>query len=248
MSILDKIKKNPVKSLMITGVSIFILILIVYGAVFVFRTLMYKNHMKECINSVSNFCNIKKVPLLLPQNYIDPLLKIAKEDGKRIEIYKKRQKAVSLPRIKEKLPELVEWYQNLCPIISAEIGTQVITTSLNQPSSLCIVTYEKEGDFIDWHFDTNHYNGRFFTLLIPVSYEPTCGNYQYKDADEVVQTVTLQRGEAILFEGDKVFHRGKELCKDQFRVILSCTFTTSQEINTFEHGFQKIKTLGIFGE
>ena len=233
---------------MIAGVSIFILILIVYGAVFVVRTLMYKNHMKECINMPNAFCNIKKIPLLLPQNYIDPLLKIAKEDGKRIEIYKKRQKAVSLPRIKEKLPELVEWYKNLCPIVSAEIGTQVITTSLNQPSSLCIVTYEKEGDFIDWHFDTNHYNGRFFTLLIPVSYEPTCGNYQYKDADEVVQTLTLQRGEGILFEGDKVFHRGKELCKDQFRVILSCTFTTSQEINTFEHGFQKIKTLGIFGE
>ena len=248
MSILDKIKKNPIKSLMIIGVSFFILIVILYGAVFVVRTILYKNHMKECIHMPNTFCNIKKIPLLLPQNYIDPLLKIAKEDGKRIEIYKKRQKAVSLPRIKEKLPELVEWYQNLCPIISAEIGTQVITTSLNQPSSLCIVTYEKEGDFIDWHFDTNHYSGRFFTLLIPGSYEPTCGNYQYKDADEVVQTVTLQRGEAVLFEGDKVFHRGKELCKDQFRVILSCTFTTSQEINTFDHGFQKIKTLGIFGE
>ena len=34
-----------------------------------------------------------------------------------------------------------------------------------------------------------------------------------------------------LFEGDKVFHAGKQLCANQFRAILSMTFVTSNEMN-----------------
>ena len=83
---------------------------------------------------------------------------------------------------------------------------------------------------------------------MPVTFEPTCGNYQYKDAEEQVQTVELAAGEAVIFEGDRVFHRGKELCRDQRRVILSCTFTTSQDIPPAEIAINTVKNLGVFGE
>jgi hypothetical protein len=81
-----------------------------------------------------------------------------------------------------------------------------------------------------------------------VTFEQTCGNYQYKNADEKIETISLTKGEALLFEGDKVFHKGKKLCKNQRRVILSCTFTTSQNIPIIESIYQKIKTVGFFGE
>ena len=121
-------------------------------------------------------------------------------------------------------------------------------TPLRQPNSLSLVVYEKEGDFIDWHFDTNHYNGRFFTLLVPVTTAPTCGNYQYRNANGDTETLYLQQGEAILFEGDRVFHKGKELCKNQRRVVLSCTFTSSHTITPPEAILNFIKNWGIFGE
>lgn len=184
----------------------------------------------------------------IPKEYIAPLLLISQEEGKRIEIIKKRQKAISIKRLEARLPEIVEWYKTLPSVISEVVGTAVQITPIDQPNSLSLVVYEKEGDFIDWHFDTNHYSGRYFTLLIPVTFEPTCGNYQYKDADEEVQTVELKVGEAVLFEGDRVFHRGKELCRDQRRVILSCTFTTSQYIPPSEIAINTVKNLGVFGE
>ena len=146
------------------------------------------------------------------------------------------------------MPEIVEWYQTLPNIISDIIGEPVEITPLSQPNSLCLIVYEKAGDYIDWHFDTNHYNGRFFTLLLPVTFEQTCGNYQYKNAAAEVETVELNKNESLLFEGEYVFHKGKELCDNQFRVILSCTFTTSQNIPFEETVFQYIKNIGIFGE
>lgn len=229
-------------------VLIVVLAIIVFAAYFLFRTTHYYNHMKNCPKDSDNFCYIKKIPLSIPKEYIAPLLLISQEEGKRVEIIKKRQKAISIKKLEARLPEIVEWYKTLPSVISEVVGTAVQITPIDQPNSLSLVVYEKEGDFIDWHFDTNHYSGRYFTLLIPVTFEPTCGNYQYKDANEEVQTVELKMGEAVLFEGDRVFHRGKELCRDQRRVILSCTFTTSQYIPPSEVAINTVKNWGVFGE
>ena len=51
----------------------------------------------------------------------------------------------------------------------------------------------------------------------------------------------------ILFEGDKVFHRGKMLCKEQFRVILSLIYVTSDYMNPWIYAMHKIKEFGIYG-
>jgi len=214
---------------------------------FIFRTTYYVNYLTSC-DPKSKFCFIKKIKLSIPNEFLGPLDQIASTDGTRVEIYKKRQKAISIQKLQAKLPEIVEWYKSLTPQISEIIGEEVKVTPLAQPNSLSLVVYEKEGDFIDWHFDTNHYNGRYFTLLLPVTVAPTCGNYQYRNSDEETETVYLQQGEAILFEGDRVFHRGKELCKNQRRVVLSCTFTSSHTITPPEAILNFIKNWGIFGE
>ena len=238
----------------ITVSSLFLLVfLIVITAMcllmvyFVFRTTYYVNYLTEC-NPKAPFCYIKKIKLSIPNEFLAPLDEIAQREGTRVEIYKKRQKAVSIQKLQANLPEIVEWYKGLTRQISEAIGEEVKVTPLNQPNSLSLVVYEKEGDFIDWHFDTNHYNGRYFTLLLPVTTAPTCGNYQYRNAMGETETLYLQQGEAILFEGDRVFHKGKELCKNQRRVVLSCTFTSSHTITPPEAILNFIKNWGIFGE
>jgi len=230
---------------------IFLVILISYITyTFITRTTEYKNYLKKCNTKLKNkFCHIQKIKLSIPSYLIGDLLKISKNFGNRIEIpNKKRQRAISLKHLSTEVPDIVDWYQTLPNIISQYIGEKVYITPLTQPNSLCLVVYDKAGDYIDWHFDTNHYNGRFFTLLLPVTFEETCGNYQYKNSEEKTETVLLSKDEALLFEGDKIFHRGKELCENQVRIILSCTFTTSQEIPIEEWIFQNVKNIGIFGE
>ena len=220
-------------------------LLLVY---FVFRTTFYVNYLTNCNPQSHGFCYIKKIKLSIPNEFLASLEQISETEGTRVEIYKKRQKAISIQKLQAKLPAIVEWYKTLPAKISEIIGEPVKITPLKQPNSLSLVVYEKEGDYIDWHFDTNHYNGRFFTLLLPVTVAPTCGNYQYKNAAGDVETLYLQQGEAILFEGDRVFHKGKELCKNQRRVVLSCTFTSSHTITPPEAILNFIKNWGIFGE
>jgi hypothetical protein len=235
------------------GLFAFLIFVIIISSVFYYRTTFYINHFKDKnivldSNDQSMFQYIKKIKLSIPDDYKNMLLEISKNNGIRIEIPKKRQKCISLKYLQTLFPPIVDWYKTLPNQISKVIGTNVKITPLTEPNSLCLVVYEQEGDFIDWHFDTNHYNGRYFTLLLPVSILPTCGNYQYRNSNGITQTVILDKDESLLFEGDKVYHKAKKLCANQRRVILSCTFTTSQKIPTIEYIFQTIKNIGIFGE
>ena len=83
--------------------------------------------------------------------------------------------------------------------------------------------------------------------MIPITLKPTYGNYQYKNMYDVDTDVEISKGQAILFEGDKVYHRGKMLCKDQFRVILSLTYVTSDYMNPWNYGMHKMKEIGVYG-
>jgi alkylated DNA repair dioxygenase AlkB len=123
----------------------------------------------------------------------------------------------------------------------------VYPSPLTENNSVALVIYEKKGDSIGWHFDTNMYDGRFFTLLLPVTFEKTCGKYEYKNADEQDRSVELQQGQALLFEGEKVFHQGRPLCENETRILLSCTFTTTQHMPFMNAAFQKMKNWSLYG-
>jgi len=214
---------------------------------FLYRTLYYKNLLKDC-PSTDNFCGLQIINLSIPDPYVNKLVKISEDHGVRVEIPKKHQKNISSKILLNQMPEINDYYKQCTNIVSNYIGEPVKTLGSDIQNRMTLVVYEKEGDYIDWHFDTNHYEGRFFTLLIPITLEPTCGNYQYKDHTEKDVDVEINKGQAILFEGDKVYHRGKMLCKEQHRVILSLTFVTSDTMNTWNYAMHKIKEFGIYGK
>ena len=212
-----------------------------------YRTLFYKNYLKTCVDKDS-FCGIQVINLSLPEEYRSKLLKLSETNGIRIEIPKKHQKNISYNELKKEVPDIDDWYESLSSVLSPYIDETLKVVPKDIKTRICLVVYEKEGDYIDWHFDTNHYNGRFFTLLIPISTEATCGNYVYKDHNEKEEIIEVEKSQAIFFEGDKVYHRGKELCANQRRVILSLTFVTDDSMNVWNYCLHKVKELGVFGK
>ena len=226
---------------------IIVIILIAFIIDFLYRTLFYQNYLKTCVHKDS-FCGIQVINLSLPEVFRSKLMKLSETKGKRIEIPKKHQKNISYDILKEELPDIDNWYNSLPNILSPYLNDTLKVVPQDVKTRICLVVYEKEGDYIDWHFDTNHYDGRFFTLLVPVSTETTCGNYMYKDHNEKETILEVEKSQAILFEGDKVFHRGKALCANQRRVILSMTFVTSDYMNPWNYCLHKVKELGVFGK
>lgn len=121
-------------------------------------------------------------------------------------------------------PKLINFYENdLCKIISKKLNLNLYPTNLKLPTSCAILIYENEGDWINWHYDYNYYNGRFFTLLIPITNNATCTEFQFKNDNNEIKSIQLANNNSICFEGNYLYHRASKLCKKSKKnyIILS---------------------------
>jgi hypothetical protein len=210
----------------------------------------------------NNFCLYKEFDIFLNnilQNDVNKLLE-NKSIQKRVNITmypenifncaipNKKGITISTKHIIDNCPKIIEFYQNeLCDIISKLLKIKVTPTSLELPTSCAILIYENENDWINWHYDYNYYNGRFFTVLIPVTNNETCTKFEFKnEKNEIVSKDIIHKG--ICFEGNYLYHRASKLCKNEKRVILSCQFVTDNSISLLNMLRLKLKDFAYTGK
>lgn len=120
-------------------------------------------------------------------------------------------------------------------------------TDLSLPTSCALLIYENEGDWINWHYDYNFYDGRFFTVLIPITNHSTCTEFQFKTDKNEIKTIKLTDNNSICFEGNYLYHRASKLCKNERRIVLSCQYVTDNNIGFFNSLRMKIKDVAYIG-
>ena len=146
-------------------------------------------------------------------------------------------------------PKLINFYQNdLCELVSKQLKLNLFATDLNLPTSCALLIYENEGDWINWHYDYNYYNGRFFTLLIPITNNLTCTKFQIKNGNNEIKSIDLTNNNSICFEGNYLYHRASKLCKNEKRVVLSCQYVTDNNMNFLNKIRLKLKDFAYIGK
>jgi len=156
---------------------------------------------------------------------------------------------ISTTNIIKYAPNLINFYQNdLCQFVSTKLKLNLFPTDLHLPTSCALLIYENEGDWINWHYDYNYYDGRFFTLLIPITNHLTCTEFQFKNDDNQIKSINLSNNNSICFEGNYLYHRASKLCKNEKRVVLSCQYVTNNNINLLNSMRLKIKDVAYIGK
>lgn len=181
----------------------------------------------------TKFCDITRLPYRLPEGVRTSVLRdIDRGGGNRVSLYSMRAARTFDSRyVQQHIPDLLAVYRDLQRIVSETIGEPVYQAPLDGPLSVCVISYDKPGDAIQWHYDDNYFQGRFFTVLVPVTRQPTCSTYQFRNSQGQPENIRLEdSGEALLFEGNKVWHRSVPLCPEERRVIASFQFTTDPRV------------------
>ena len=156
---------------------------------------------------------------------------------------------ISTQNIQKFCPNLINYYQNkLCDIISNKLNLKLYPTDVRFPTTCAIIIYEKEGDWINWHYDYNYYNGRFFTVLIQITNELTCTEFQLLDDNNNIKSINLVNNNCICFEGNYLYHRASKLCNNQKRVILSCQYVTNNNMSLLNKMRINIKDFAYTGK
>lgn len=211
-----------------------------------------------------NFCLYKEFNLHLNSNIKNEINTMVynKQIQKRVNIStfpenifncalpNKKGITISTNNVIKYAPNLINFYQNqLCKFVSELINLKLFPTDLSLPTSCAILIYENEGDWINWHYDYNYYDGRFFTILIPVTDNLTCTEFQFQnDNNTEINSIQLINGNCVCFEGNFLYHRASKLCKNEKRVILSCQYVTDNNMSFFNKMRLKIKDFAYIGK
>jgi hypothetical protein len=137
--------------------------------------------------------------------------------------------------------------------LSDAIGEKVVPTADHDQSTCSLLVYTDEGDHINWHYDHNFYNGRHFTVLLSLENRGTKDGgvshsmLQRKHPDGTVEEFDTSENTLVLFEGTKVLHRATPLGPNEFRALLSMTFSTNPTLSWYKEVVRRFKDIAFFG-
>ena len=112
--------------------------------------------------------------------------------------------------------------------------------------------YTEPGDHIGFHYDTSHYRGSRFTVLI--------GLYDRSDARLVCRVgsdpndasselhLATNPGMCVIFDGNKLYHRVSPIGAEQRRVVLSLEYVTDTGMSRWGRLVSRLKdSIAYFG-
>lgn len=203
---------------------------------------VYQNKIEHC-EGADGFCGLRTFKYMLPSSLQTQLETLVNSDmAKRVNIPNwKAGRTISTQMITKHAPEVISWYTDFQKNVSTLVDVPVKPTSLDLPTSCCILVYDEEDDFINWHFDVNYFDGRFFTVLIPITNVDTCTKFLYKDHKSDNKAISLGDQLCVVFEGDNLFHMASKLCKNEKRAILSLQYSTNPNISLINSMFMRLK-------
>jgi hypothetical protein len=238
-----------------------IMILVIFSLVVVYAYNSGSCQLQKKYECNNKFCLYKEFPIQLSNNSMNEIQSMLQDKSiqKRVEITSfteniancalPNKAGVTIPtnQIVKHSDSIIPFYQNeLCSKISNLLGFKVYPTDLSFPTSCVLLIYEKEGDWINWHYDYNYYNGRFFTVLIPITADLTCTKFEFKNNKNEVVSLDLNEN-GVCFEGNYLYHRASKLCANQRRVILSCQFVTDNKMSLINQLRIKLKDFAYIG-
>ena len=110
-----------------------------------------------------------------------------------------------------------------------------------EPLHITMQLYQ-ENDFMSYHFDTNFTLGSRYTVLIPLYINDKNESFlTIKDKNKNEKKITINVGQGIVYNGDKVIHKVSKQAKDGKRITLIINLTTNPKFSLIGKLLQKLR-------
>ncbi len=190
----------------------------------------------------------------LPANLVGDVL-VARAERLKPKLHRnyvpghKKGGSVSYYTVREHAPEFIDLYRSpiFIEFLSWLVGARLYQCPENDPHSCALYYYTEPGDHIGFHYDTSYYKGARYTILLGLV--DRCQQCQlvcqlYKDdpgrETEEVRIVTGP-GDAVIFNGDKLWHAVTPLGQGEERIALTMEYVTNPEMAPFKRIYSNLK-------
>lgn len=121
------------------------------------------------------------------------------------------------------------------------------------PHACALYFYTEAGDHMGHHYDTSHYRGARYTILVGLVQQSAsrllCRLHTRQPGRAPRElAVATAPGSMVIFNGDKVYHGVSPAQAGDRRVVLTLEYVTSQEMGRARRFFSDLKdAFGYFG-
>jgi len=151
----------------------------------------------------------------------------------------KKSGSVSYADVRELAPELAHLYTSpaLIKALSRLAGAELLPCPERDLHRCALYYYTEPGDHIGFHYDSSHYKGDRYTVLIGVvnrtrESKLECELYKKVSHREPVKlSVTTDPGLLVFFNGDRLYHSVSRLEEDAERIVLTLEYVTDPHMN-----------------
>ncbi len=131
--------------------------------------------------------------------------------------------------------------------LSALVNEELFLCPEHDPHSCALYYYTRPGDHIGFHYDKSYYKGKRYTVLMGlIERSEECRLVAHLNKpgtkEEVSeQSIQLDPGSLVIFNGDKLWHAVTPLGAREERIVLTLQYVTDQEMGTFHRTFSNLK-------
>jgi alkylated DNA repair dioxygenase AlkB len=168
----------------------------------------------------------------------------------------KKGGSISYYTLAEKTPVFVDLYHSPASIdfISRLVGSTVLACPEDDPHACALYFYTEPGDHIGFHYDTSHYKGARYTILMGLVQRSTQCRLvcQLHNGDPTRQMHELRlatpAGAMVIFNGNKLWHAITPLEEGAERIVLTMEYVTNPAMGPFHRFVSNMKdAIAYFG-
>jgi hypothetical protein len=198
-------------------------------------------------------------PDLMPRDLLGELHADARELEARVQRKYlprfKKSGSVSFHDLLAEAPAVIGLYRSpaFIDLIARIVGRPLVTCPEADAHACALYYYTEPGDHIGWHYDTSHYRGERFTVLIALADDSSArllGKLWKGVPDREVVDLALATlpGTCVVFNGDKLYHAVSPIGPGERRVMLSLEYVTDRSMGRWGRFVSSLKdAVAYFG-
>ncbi|MGE5850541.1 MAG: 2OG-Fe(II) oxygenase [Candidatus Methylomirabilota bacterium] len=161
----------------------------------------------------------------------------------------KKGGSISAFTLSQKAPIFLTLYTSpeFLAFLSRLVGARLLLCPDNDPHACALYYYTEPGDHIGYHYDTSHYQGARYTVLLGlVQRSERCrlvAQLHKDDPTRKVREISLAYGpgDLVVFNGNKLWHAVTPLANGEERVVLTLEYVTNQQMALPKRIFSNLK-------
>ena len=160
----------------------------------------------------------------------------------------KKGGSISYYTLVEQAPAILALYQApaFLDFLTSVTARRLVLCPATDPHACALYFYTEPGDHMGFHYDTSHYRGERFTVLVGLversSSRLVCQLFRDVPGRPVVDlSLKTDPGTLVLFNGDKLWHAITPLGEGEERVSLTLEYVTDPTMSPWRRAFSNLK-------